>query len=449
MTGAPAQPLQPSTRQELRATLALALPLIAGQLSHMLIGLSDTAMIGRLGVIDLGAATFANTLLLVPLILGLGLLSAVSVRVAQACGAGQPADAEEALRHGTGLALIMGLATISAILLLLPALAWFRQPQEVTERVPSYLLLSALSLLPAFLSMAWKNFADALNHPWPAFWILFGGVLLNIALNALLIWGYWGFPALGLEGAGWASLIARSLTALTLFVWLLRSRHLRHWLPPDWLKAYRPAAFRRLLSIGTPASLHMLTEIGAFAMASLLIGTLGVTALAAHQIALTCISTTFMVPFGLSMAMTVRVGQLIGAEQRQRLHRTLVGGLGFAVGFMSLTMLTFLLAGHGLAAVFVQDAEVIALAASLLAIAGLFQLFDGVQVVSTGALRGINDVRWPALTAFVAYWIIAMPLGWLLGFRLDMGAPGLWLSLAAGLAVAAVVLGRRAWRLLR
>ena len=436
----------PSFARESRATLVLALPLIAGQLSQMLMGVADTIMVGRLGVVPLGAATFANTVLVVPFVLGIGLLTSVSVRVSQASGANRPADAEEALRHGTWLALGFGVLIALAMWFSLPALSLLGQPPEVVALTPDYLLICAVSLIPALLSMAWKNHADALNHPWPPFWIMLGGVGLNVLLNWLWIWGHWGFPALGLEGAGWATLAARTASAIVMFVWLTRSQYIRAWTPPRWFAPCRRVAFLSLLAIGFPVSLQLLTEVGAFAASALLIGTLGAVPLAAHQVAITCAATTFMVPLGLAMAITVRVGEIVGADERPRLHRVLLGGWLYATGVMLLSTLAFLFFGRNIAAQFVNDIGVVDIAARLLIVGGIFQLFDGLQIISGNALRGVNDVRVPAWIAFIAYWLIALPCGAALGLWQGHGAMGMWIGLAAGLAVAAALLGHRAWR---
>jgi MATE family multidrug resistance protein len=436
----------PSFGRECRDTLLLALPLISGQLSQMLMGVVDTIMVGRLGVVPLGAATLSNTVLMVPFVLGLGLLSSVSVRVSQASGADRPHDAREALRHATWLALGYGLLVVLAVALGIPFLSRLGQPPEVVARVPTFLMTCALSLVPALLSMTWKSHADALNHPWPPFWIMLGGVGVNVVLNWLLIWGHCGFPALGLEGAAVATLSARILIAVVMFRWITRSERVRDWTPPQWFVRCRIGAFFHLLAIGFPASLQMLTEVCAFSAASLLIGTLGAVPLAAHQVAITCAATTFMVPLGVALAITVRVGEIVGAGERPRLRRVLLGGWLFAVGFMSLSMLAFLLFGRDIGAMFVSDAGVIDIAAKLLLVAGVFQLFDGLQVVSSCALRGVNDVRIPAWLAFFAYWIVALPCGATLGLGLHLGALGIWIGLAIGLGVAALALGSRAWR---
>ncbi|TDU81094.1 MATE family multidrug resistance protein [Prosthecobacter fusiformis] len=438
----------PSFGQECRITLKLAVPLVSGQLSQMLMGVADTVMIGTVGVLALGASTFANTLLAVPYVLGIGLLSSVSVRVSQAHGAKAPEEARQTVRHGTWLALGLGLLVVLGTVALIPMLPHFQQPAEVVELAPVYLLTCAISLIPALMMMVWKNHADALNKPWPPFCIMVGSVLLNVLLNWLWIEGHAGFPAMGLEGAGYATLTARIIGALALFIWLNRSPTVREWSPVRWLVRTQMQGFSSLLKIGLPASFHLLAEVTAFVMASLMIGSLGVIPLAAHQVAITCIATAFMVPLGVAMATTVRVGEIVGANQRARLHRVLVGSWLFATLFMSVSMGVFFIWGQPLAAQFVNDAGVIEAAAALLVVGSLFQLFDGLQVVSAAALRGVDDVKVPAWIAVLAYWTISLPLGWLLGLQMGWGATGIWAALAVGLAIAAVMLMWRAWRLL-
>lgn len=438
----------PSFGQECRSTLKLALPLVSGQLSQMLMGVADTIMIGSVGVISLGASTFSNTLLAVPFVVGIGLLSSVSVRVSQAHGAADPEEARSAVRHGTWLALALGLLVVLGTSLLIPLLPLFQQPAEVVARAPVYLLTCAISLIPALITMVWKNHADALNRPWIPFWILLGSVVFNVLLNWLWIHGKMGFPALGLEGAGYATLTARIAGAVALFVWLNKSQVVREWTPIKWMVRCQKSGFTSLLQIGVPASFHLLAEVTAFVTASLMIGSLGVIPLAAHQVAITCIGTAFMVPLGVAMATTVRVGEIVGAQQRERLHRVLAGSWLFAVLFMSVSMTVFFIFGQPLAALFVNDAGVVKAAAALLLVGSLFQLFDGLQVVSAAALRGVDDVKVPAWIAVLSYWAIALPLGWVLGLQMGWGATGIWAALAVGLALAAVLLMWRAWRLL-
>jgi len=431
---------------ETRPILRLALPLIIGQLGQMLLGVADTVIVARVGVLELAALTFANVLFHVPFVFGIGVLTCVSVRTANARGADDPVAARRSCRNGLWLALALGTLLFALMAALVPKLAWFGQPADVTARAPEFYLLLMASLVPALAGIALKNHGDALNRPWPPFWIFLGGVALNVALAVGLVFGKAGLPALGLEGAGWATLIARWAIVGAMLLWMKGSRALTGWVPRRWFVLPDFAGLKHLLALGLPASLQMLCEVGAFTGAGLLVGRFGTSSLAAHQIALTCAATAFMVPLGLSMALTVRIGEAFGAGETARLRPIARSGWGLALVFTLLSAGTFLAAGEAFARIFVADPEVIRLAASLLVIVGVFQIFDGIQVVSAAMLRGLHDVRLPAVFGFVSYWLIGLPVAAGLAFAGHLGPRGVWWGLAAGLAAAASVLTPRLWR---
>lgn len=437
--------LKPSFFNEARSTLFLALPLIAGQVGQMLMGVADTVMIGHVGVVPLAASTFANTLVMVPLLFGIGLLTSISIRVSQGRGGKRHEEVKDAMRHGTWLALLLGVLSLLLLMGLVPVLGLFGQAEEVVEAAPVYLLLVAGSLVPAFVTMAWKNFADALNRPWVPFWILLGGVGVNVFLNWLIIFGNWGFPAFGLVGAGWATLVARCLTVGGLYLWITRASRVKEWAPKRWWGRWKGKEFRALTGLGIPIGLHLVAEVGAFAAGSLMVGSIGVIALAAHQVALTCASTSFMVPLGVAMAITVRMGEVAGDGSTSRLRNILLGGWTYGLIFTGMSMLAFLLFGRWIAAQIVTDPDVIHLATRLLVIAGIFQLVDGSQVISSSALRGMGDVKIPACLGVFSYWAVAIPVGAYLAFFKELGAQGVWWGLAFGLGTAAITLGVRAW----
>jgi len=441
------QPAKRSWVGEARVTFLLALPLIAGQVGQMLMGVADTVMIGKVGVVPLAASTFANTLLMVPLLFGIGLLTSISIRVSQGRGGKRHDEVKDALRHGTWLALGFGVFTMLLILGLLPFLEYFGQDPEVIEEAPTYLILTAISMIPAMVALAWKNYGDALNRPWLPFWLLLGGVLFNIWLNWLLIYGNWGFPALGLAGAGWATLIARCLVVLVLYLWLKRAPGVKEWSPKRWWGMWNGVELKKLLGLGVPVGFQLVCEVGAFAAGSLMIGSIGVVALAAHQVALTCASTSFMIPLGVAMAITVRIGEVAGeGHDSGKLRRILTGGWAYGLLFTGASMVVFIFYGHWLASQIVTESEVIVLAAKLLVIAGIFQLVDGSQVISSSALRGMGDVKIPAWLGAFSYWGVAVPAGAWLAFGQDQGAEGVWWGLAFGLGTAAFLLGIRAWK---
>lgn len=429
-------------------TLRLAVPLVFGQLAQMLMGVVDTIMVGQVGTVALAAAAFANSLLMVPLVFGVGLLSSVSMQSAQAAGAGDRETGRATVRNGVGVALALGLLSVGGFWGLLPALGWFGQSPEVTAAVPVFLMTCAVSLIPALAGMALKNQADALSAPWVPLWITLAGVGLNAALNYVWIHGHAGFPSCGLEGAGYATVTARLAIALAILGWMSRSAKLRDWMPRRWWPDGHAAGFVRLLRLGLPAGLHLLAEVSMFMVAALLVGSLGVVPMAAHQITMTCASATFMIPLGIAMAVTVRVGELTGSGAFHRRRAVALGGWVFGWMTSLLSMIAFLEWGRELAGSFVKDAAVVTVAVPLLVVAGFFQMGDATQVIAAGALRGVHDVRIPAFMACGIYWGVALPLSWIVGFPMGHGAWGVWIGLAAGLGVAGVVLGGRAWRML-
>ncbi len=425
---------------ENRRTLTLAAPIIAGLVGQMLMGIADTIMVGHVGVVPLAACAFANTVLAVPMVFGFGLLSSVSVEVSHAHGEGKRAVAGDFLRGGFLIALLLGALLGVLAHAARPGLPLLGQPVEVNAIVGPYFLLCAWSFLPVFVTAAAKNFSEALDHPWPPFWIMLAGVGLNVLLNWILIYGNLGAPALGLDGAGWATLLSRIAVMLGILLYTSRSRRLQSAWPTRWLAPGLVARARRLADVGIHSGGLNLCEIGGFSFGSLMMGWLGVVPLAAHQIALSCAATTFMVPLGLSQAVSVRVGHARGSGSRERIPDIVHGALGLAVGVMSVFAACYLFFGNTIAAGFVEDSAVRALTVQLLVLAGVFQIFDGIQVVSSGALRGFADTRIPLLIGIAAYWGIALPVSWIAAFALGMGAPGVWTGFVVGLGSAAAAM---------
>jgi MATE family multidrug resistance protein len=264
-----------------------------------------------------------------------------------------------------------------------------------------------------------------------------------VLLNWVLIFGHWGAPALGLEGAGWATLAARTAMAVVMIGFVLHAPALRAFQPGRWLAALRRDKFRRLVELGWPVASQHFFEVSAFAFAAIMMGWIGADSIAAHQIAITCAALTFMFGLGIGTAVCIRVGHAYGAGQFVRMRRIGFGGIGLGAGIMSLFGIVMMVAGEPIAAVFVASPTVVALTAKLLLVAAVFQIADGIQVVSISALRGLGDVRVPALIAVLAYWVLAVPLGAALAFPGKHGAVGMWIGLASGLGAAACGLS---WR---
>jgi len=437
-----------SWKRELKPTWWLAFPMIVGNLGQMLLGLVDTLMIGWIGTVELGAAAFANAIMHFAFVVGIGISVAVSVQVAHAHGRKDDYAAGEALRHGAVLTLVSGVVLALLVTGATPIYGLLGQPAAVIEVLPSYLNWLALSLIPGLAGMSFKAFSEAKGSPWIVFWIMLSGVGLNVWLNWVLIFGNMGAPALGLEGAGIATFIARAATMVGLVVYVLRASSFAA-ARPRWWQPLRMSELRLLLLVGVPMGLQIFIEIGAFGFATILIGTLGTVPLAAHQIALNCAGMSFMVPLGISMACTIRVGQCVGANEVGKARAITGGAILSGVIFMGLTATLFLVAGEVVVSAFTRDGAVIALGAQLLIIAGIFQICDGIQTISMGALRGIRDVKRPTLIMAGVYWLGALPLGAYLAWRTEFGASGMWFGLAIGLGMAGFLLTRRFYSQLR
>jgi len=447
--------------KELRPTVALALPIVIGQVSQMLMGITDSVMIGRVGVVPLAASSFAGAVFSVFYIVGIGLLLPVSVLIARAHGQKQPAECAAYLRHGMWIAVATGVSGAALMLGLSLGLERFGQPPEVVAEVGSYFRIIALSLLPTMLYQVLRQYGEAMGHPYAGMVVLLLCVGLNAFLNWALIWGHFGAPALGLEGAGWATLIARAAAVVILWLWLHHYRDLRESWPAatspsevsarqaqasanqGWFARLEKNRIREMLGLGVPAAGQLLFEAGAFSAAALMMGWLGTVPLAAHQVAINCASATFMVPLGLAMAASVRIGRTVGEGRHAALRPIGYGAIGAGVVFMGVAAVNFAIFGVWLARAFTPEGEVVFLAAQLLVVAAVFQMFDGAQVIGAAALRGLTDVKLPTVITFVAYWVIALPGGYGLAFHTPLGPLGVWAGLAGGLAFAAVLL---AWR---
>jgi MATE family multidrug resistance protein len=433
--------------KESKTIFLLSLPLIIGQVGQMLLGLVDSVMVAKLGVTELAALTLANNLFFVPFIFGIGIMTCVSIRVSTAKGAGNAAEVRSVCRNSTYLALMIGTAFF--------LLAWvgngliehMKQDPIVASRSRGYFIIICASLIPGLVAISLKNHVDALDRMWTAFTISIAAVILNVFLNWVLIYGNLGAPAMGLEGAGYATLISRIILVLAMLVWFAKDASLAKWTPYRWFIRLDTREIKSLLRLGFPAGLQTLTEVGAFVMSGIILGWISKEALAAQQIALVCAGIAFMIPLGISIALTIRVAEKVGRNQTSNLHATYLSGWSLTLVFSILTGMSFLLFGGQMAQQFIDDAPlVIAYATSFLMVAGVFQIVDGQQVASIGMLRGLHDTTKPAVIGFFSYWIIGIPFGYWLAFHTNVGAVGIWWGLALGLTIASILLGVRLWR---
>ena len=439
-------------RREWAETLKLAWPMALTQLGQIAMLTTDLVMIGRLGEKAMAAASLAHTVLFAAFVLGMGLVSAVAPLAAQAFGAQRPADVRKALRAGLWITALVGAPLTLAQFWGYELLLLAGQQAEIAALADRYLDGLAWSVAPGWAFVALRGFMGAVNRPEPALWIMLAAVPLNALLAYGLIFGVFGLPQLDVLGAGLATTIVNALMCVAC-VWVVATR------AP--FSAYRPFAdlmrpdwptMRALLVIGAPISLAFFLEYGLFSGASLMMGRIGEAELAAHQVALQTATILFMGPFGLSMAATVRVGQAVGRQDLAGARRA--GFSACAVGFcFMLAMTGAILAGRDLIPhAFLggqTSAQTFALAASLLTVGATFFVFDGVQTVCNGALRGMGDTRVPLLFSVFAFWCVGFLAALALGFSAGLGGVGVWAGLTLGLAVYAVLLVWRFERLTR
>jgi MATE family multidrug resistance protein len=427
-------------KEDFKTTFSLAYPVMLSQLGQVMVGVADNVMVGRLGAIPLAAASLANSIFFLILMFGIGISMAVTPMVAAADGEGKIGKIGRYLSHGFVINGFASLVLFLVILGLSPGLKWLGQPEEVVVLAIPYLLIVTFSLVPFMFFQTYKQFIEGLSQTKQAMYITVLFNLVNVGLNWLLIYGNWGFPELGLNGAGWATLIARILMAFAIYLYVTRSARYRQILRNFRLRNIQLPILKKMLRIGIPTGLQFVFEVGAFSTAAIMMGWIGVNALAAHQIAINLASVSYMMASGLSAAAMVRVGNQLGKNDIAKLRQVGFTIFGMVALFMAVFALFFLLFRNYLPLLYIDERPVIEMASTLLIIAGFFQLSDGLQVVGLGALRGLSDVRVPTLVTLVAYWVIGLPLGYLLAFYLKWNELGIWIGLLTGLTLTAVML---------
>jgi multidrug resistance protein, MATE family len=424
-------------RQDFRLTLRLALPLILAEVGWMSMGIVDTIMVGRLpnSAVAIGATGLGQSLYHSVAIFGGGLLLGMDTFVAQAFGREDLDDARHSLMNGLFLAFLLAPLLMLAISLWPALMQRFGVSPELVEPMRPYLRALNWGTLPLLAYFALRRYLQAVNVAHPIMFALVSANIVNAFGNWVLIYGHLGFRAMGITGSGWSTCWARIYMVFCLAITLLWVESKR--LQPGWMSTVRIDLHRMsaLLQLGAPAATQILCEIGAFSAATALVAKLGPVALAGHEIALNCAALTFMVPLGISSAAAVRVGQQLGRRDPAGAHRAGWSAILIGVGFMACSGSVFVSIPKLIARLFTPSPAVIQVGAQLLLVAAAFQLFDGLQTVATGALRGAGDTRTPMLANFVAYWLMGLPLGYVLCFKLGWGALGIWIGLCGGLMI--------------
>lgn len=418
----------------------LAYPVMLSMLGQVMTGVADSVMVGWTGATPLAASSFANVFFSIPLFFGVGVSYAITPLVAQAEGARDLTKISETLRNGSLINLVTGFILVILIFSVEPFMQGMGQPQDVVQLAIPYLSIVGISIIPTMIFQTYRQFAEGLQRTRMAMIIVIGSNLLNVLLNYLLIFGKYGFPELGLNGAGWATLIARVVMAASMMLYVYYGQRFISFREGFSIGHYSKSLISKMLHIGIPAGSQFIFEAAAFGFSAIMMGWIGTTALAAHQIAINLATISYMTTSGLAAAAAIRVGNYLGQHDKNNLRSSAFTMIWMAVFVMSLWALLFVFGRFFLPSLYIDDPSVIEVTSMLLIFAAFFQLSDGSQVVTAGALRGLQDVKIPSLLIFVSYWVIALPLGYWLAFPLGLGAKGIWIGLTIGLTLSATAM---------
>jgi MATE family multidrug resistance protein len=427
-------------RGELAAMLRIAIPVVLAELGWMAMGVVDTIMVGPLGPEAIAAAGVGNSLHMAFAIFGMGLLLGLDTLVSQAFGARQIEACHRWLIHGVALALMLAAPltlVCGALYFSIPALGFHPKVEPLLMEYYGVLLWSSAPLL---LYAAFRRYLQGIHVVTPIMFALVSANLVNAIANWALIYGHLGFHAMGVAGAAWATALSRVYMAAVLLITIILYDRWRLRDAARLAAHLARTSFRRLIRLGFPAASTVALEVGVFASATALAGKLDPISAASHQIALNIAAVAFMVPLGLASAGAVRVGHAVGAGDARRAAAAGWTAIWLGVGFMLMAATAFVTIPRLLLRLFTNDEAVLALGTTLLFVAAVFQLFDGLQGVTTGVLRGVADTRTPMLTNLAAHWLFGLPVGYTLCFTLGVGVVGLWIGLSTGLIIAGVVL---------
>ena len=430
-------------KRHITSTLNLAYPVIIGQLGVIMMGVVDSLMVGRIGAAPLAAAALGSSLTFIVIIIGLGLSMAVTPLVAIAVGAKKYEDCGVYFRQSLLINTVFSIIITVLIFFVADLIRYFDQPVEVQLQAQSYMKIIGLSSIPLMLFSTYKQFIEGLSVMRPAMIITLLANIINAFANWILIFGNLGFPALALNGAGWATFSSRLFMALAMMGFVMNNKFFKDYDVSFHFKSINWRIIKKILSLGLPSGLQYFFEVGAFSFAVVMVGWLGAKQQAAHQIAINLASISFMAVLGISAAGSIRVGNAVGRKDIKETRRA-----GFTASFLGASVmffsgLIFIFFRNFLPTLYINDKDVISIASSLLIIAAIFQLSDGFQAVGIGILRGLTDVKIPTAITFIAYWIVGLPVGYLLGFTFNLGVQGVWIGLLSGLTTSAILLTLR------
>ena len=421
--------------QHIKENLNLSFPIMISQLGHITVGVADSLMIGNVSITQLAAVSLSTSIFGFILLFCIGLSYGITPLIAS-----KKSDKNYiSMTFYNGMYLNMFFTILLVVITIYSKylLQYLGQDEEVLFHTYRYLDIIAISLVPLMLFQTFKQFIEGLGFTKPAMYISIFSNVINILLNAVLIFGLFGFPRLEIIGAAYATLISRVLMFFIIFIYCLNSKRFQEYILRLNI-SFNYISFRGIFGIGFTSGLQYIFEVGAFTVATVIIGSIGAIQLASHQIALNLASISYMIASGIGSASMISLGHYYGEGDSAEIRRSGYSNFILVSILMCISAFIFIVFRDILPTFYVDDYEVISLASSLLIIAGLFQLSDGVQAVGLGVLRGIRDTKTPTLVTFISYWVIAIPLSYYLGIICDYGLFGVWIGLSVGLTIAAV-----------
>ena len=423
-------------------SLRLAIPVVFSQVGHTLVQTADSIIVGHFaGTISLAAVSLVNSIFVLGLVIGLGVSYGITPLIAQNNGRRDYKECGNLLSNALLINSITGIALFALISIgMMHVIGHLGQSPQVVVQARPYLFLMGISLMPLMIFNTFKQFAEGLGFTLQAMVISVAGNILNVVLGIIFVKGLFGVKPMGVAGVGWSTLIDRCSMAVVMGLYVFRSKNFRIYLKDFAIRNIDRLRSISILKIGTPVALQYIFEISAFSGAAILIGTIGPVQQAAHQIAINLAALTYMAASGVSAASAIKSGNYFGAKQHHDLRLSAISNYHIVIVFMSMTAILFSFGNHLLPWMYTSDQSVISIAAQLLIIAALFQLFDGTQVVGLGILRGMGDVNIPTLFTMIAYWIVGLPVGYILGIHLGMGVTGVWYGLVMGLFTSSLLL---------
>ncbi len=419
-----------------KRNLWLAFPVVLSQIGQVTVFLVDNMMVGHVGTAELAASSFANNIFMLGMYLGMGITYGLTPLVGREFGNGNLQKTTELLKNGIFAHLSSGFILALVMMAIYFFLPLMGQTSEVVARAKPYYLWLCYSFLPFILFYSFKQFFEGIGNTRIAMAITLAANIINIVVNYVLIFGKFGFPALGLVGAGIGTFVARLSMPLLFIIYVAGKARYNRYFKLAYTKALKVKEVLVVLKLGIPIGSQIMVEVMAFGLGAIMMGWLGEIPLAAHQVAIGLASFTYMVSFGVSSATTIRVSHQVGRNDYGSVKKAAYASTHLVLFFMSVMAALFVVLRNQLPLLFTNDPNVISIASGLLIIAALFQVFDGLQVVMLGALRGMSDVKLPMVFAFISYILIGIPLSYAFAFPLGVGPKGIWLGFLFGLGIA-------------